>query len=339
VRALLRFFGILAFASALLFVVVFFWFQSFIVYTADGVRLDIPFLRGILDEIPEDASPDPLLPPVAETPPPFVGLPEEPGLPVEIDDFRTVLVRAADLSNVAWDLAIHGLDVDGVLISMNNPSGMLWWDAEVPYAHSFELSGTGDPLPYFEQMGENTQYSALLYAFQNQLLATRNPGLVLTGDFLDPANADVQAYVTDLALDLVRLGFDEIVLTGFAYPPNYQSEAHEEALLSFLTDLSNVLRVAGASLSVMTQEADWIDAYGSPVSFHPSFATLASIVDRFYCVLSPDTAPNSEQFLSLLSTVETILGPEMHRFVPSISGTRPNEGNWLVIPEAGELFS
>jgi len=330
--------GILALAAALLFVVVFFWFQSFIVYTPDGIRLDIPFLRGVLDEIPEDASPYPILPPVEETPPPLVTPPDESDTPIEIDDFRTVLVRGADLSNVTWELAIHGLRVGSVLVSMNDSSGMLWWDADVPYAHSFELSGTGDPQPYFEQMGEDIQHSALLYAFRNQLLAQRNPGLVLTDDFLDPANPDVQAYVTDLALDLVRLGFDEIVLTGFVYPPDYRNAETEETLLSFLTDLSRVLRAAGSSLSIMTQEANWIDAYGDPVALRPGFETLAPIVYRFYCLLAPETTPNSEQFEALLSIVETVLREDAHRFVPGVSGARPDEGNWIVIPQAGELF-
>ena len=34
-------------AAFLLAVIIFFWFQTYIVYTADGIRLDIPFLdRG-----------------------------------------------------------------------------------------------------------------------------------------------------------------------------------------------------------------------------------------------------------------------------------------------------
>ena len=38
-------------AVILLFVMAFFWFQRYIVYTPDGIRLDIPFWRDILDEI------------------------------------------------------------------------------------------------------------------------------------------------------------------------------------------------------------------------------------------------------------------------------------------------
>ncbi len=34
-------------------IVVFFWFQSYIVYTPDGIRLDIPFLHS--DDVPSAA--------------------------------------------------------------------------------------------------------------------------------------------------------------------------------------------------------------------------------------------------------------------------------------------
>lgn len=337
-RTLLRFLGILTLTAALLFVVVFFWFQSFIVYTADGIRLDIPFLRGMLDEIPEDASPYPILP--AESPPPLSDPEVEPALPIEIDDFRTVFVRGADLSDIAWELAIHGLEVDGVLISMSEPSGMLWWDADVPFAHSFELAGAGDPTPYLEQMGSDITRSALLYTFHNPLLTTRHPGLALTDDVLDPAHPDVQTYLTDLALDLIRLGFDEIVLTGFALPQNDQDEEEEpdQHLLSFLSELSRTLRLAGGTLSIMTQEADWVDAYGYPAAFHPRLETLLPIIDRVYCILSPDTIPASEQFTALLTAAESVLDHAMHRFVPGAPGTRPDEGNWIVIPQTGDLF-
>lgn len=36
-------------------VIVFFWFQSYIVYTSDGIRLDIPFLQS--DDIEETEQP------------------------------------------------------------------------------------------------------------------------------------------------------------------------------------------------------------------------------------------------------------------------------------------
>lgn len=336
VRALLRVLGILALVAAIAFVVVFFWFQNFIVYTPDGIRLDIPFWRDILDEIPEDATSEPIPLPVA-SPPPIPSDPgDEPEAPIQVEDFRTVFLSGADLPHILWELALA--DFDGVLVAMNDSSGRLWWDTDVVYAHSFELAGTGDPVPYLEQMGEDTRRSALLYGFQNSLMATRNPPIALTDDFLDPETIYARDYLTDLALELVRLGFNEIVLTGFAYPPDYQSAETDQLLLDFFTSLANILRISGASLSIMTAEADWVDAYGDPVLFHPSFANLVPIVDRFYCLLRPETTPDSPEFAALQAAVEAALGQEIHRFVPGAPGSRPDEGNWIVIPQAGELF-
>jgi hypothetical protein len=58
-RLILKILFGLVLSAVLLAVVVFFWFQSYIVYTPDGVRLDIPFLnRGEVTQITEEAPGD-----------------------------------------------------------------------------------------------------------------------------------------------------------------------------------------------------------------------------------------------------------------------------------------
>ncbi len=54
-RLILKIIFGLALIAVILATVIFFWFQTYIVYTPDGVRLDIPFLdRGEAVETAED---------------------------------------------------------------------------------------------------------------------------------------------------------------------------------------------------------------------------------------------------------------------------------------------
>ena len=50
---LLSLLGLLA-AVLLLAVIVFFWFQKYIVYTTDGLRLEIPWLEEMPADTPDD---------------------------------------------------------------------------------------------------------------------------------------------------------------------------------------------------------------------------------------------------------------------------------------------
>lgn len=147
--------GILIAAAAimLLFAIVFVWFQRYIVYTPDGIRLDVPFLRGILDEIPPEARREP-----------FPRSRQNEGLPREIDE--NAQTNAASLD-----------------------SAPLW---------------------------------------------------------LNPNDRAAQVYVTDLAIELVRLGFDEILLVNF-YPPN---DADFAVIDGFIEELRQILSAYGAVLRI-----------------------------------------------------------------------------------------
>ena len=341
VRALLRTLGFSVLALAVLLVVVFFQFQRYIVYTPDGIRLDIPFLRGILDDIPEDASPYPILPPAeAETPADTVEA-YVPDVSVTAEPLYTVWLSGAQLADVPdWEAALYGFGANAVLVSMNDASGALWWDSAVTLATSYALTGEGDPRPVLEAMGADTQRAALLYGFQNRLMAQRNPPVALTEDRLDPESAEVQAYLTDLALELVQLGFDEIVLMDFAYPPGPGASA-EAIPLDFLSELANALSAAGAELSLMTREADWLDPEESENDaspLRPDFRRLSAIVSRFYCLLEPETLTDEARLAALDASVQAILGhAELYRFVPGGPGFRPQAGSWMMVPRGDEL--
>ena len=334
-RTLIKVLGAAVLTIAILLVVVFFWFQSYIVYTPEGIRLDIPFLRGILDEIPENAQeePFPVLPPEAP------GDPAEPVRPGETEpppSIRSVLFTGEALATIPdWDLTLAGFRADAILVAMNDETGLLWWESAVEMARSYALSGEGNPGPILEAMDPEVWRSALLVGFQNELMASRNPPLALAAEgWLDPRDVEVRDYVMDLALELGRLGFDEIVLADFTFPPDYPETA-DAVIISFLRDLASALGTLDVRLSVMTHELDWYDPEDTAHFFRPGLFQLAEIVFRFYCVIEPTTLADEERYAALMAAVQSILGGGAYRFVPVGPGGGPEEGNWVVQADIG----
>jgi len=343
----LKVLGICTLVLTVLAIAVFFWFQRYIVYTSEGVRLDVPFLRGILDEIPEDASPYPIPPPEPTPEPIWQG-----ALPVEedeVDPFRTIWLTGPAFEVVTdWEVALWIAGADAVLIEVNDETGRLWWDSEVGLAISYDLVGTVSPRPLLSAPGEETWRAALLFTFSNQLMALRNPPVALGENddpwpWLNPENLEIQAYIRDLAMELADLGFDEIVLADFTYPPNAPVELNQQAqdavILSFLTELSEALGRVGVVLSLMTTERNWIPAEEeSVIPLRPSLQALSDIVFRFYCAVEPDTVESTTRKNQLLSAARDVLGEDyLHRFVPGGSSEIPETGSWMTQFAAGNL--
>ena len=333
-RTLLRVLGVSVLAVILLLVTAFFWFQRYIVYTPDGIRLDIPFWRDILDEIPEDAQdePFPFVPPGGDVPtdpsdPNQPSLPEEPtGIP----PIRGVLVSGETLgeTNVAQILESHS--ADAILVAMNDETGRLWWASEVDMAVRYALSDEGDLGPMLEGLDPEIGRSALLFGFHNELMATRNPPVALdyAEGWLDPRNAEMRDYIRALALELGWMGFDEIVLVDFAFPPGHP-EASGAVILHFLEDLARALGPMNVTLSVMMTEREWYDPSGEVPSSLPSLVQLAGIVHRFYVVLDPEVPLEDSRHQALRAVAEAIFGADVYRFVPVGPGDGPERGSWV----------
>jgi len=321
-------------ATFILLVAVFFWFQRYIVHTPDGVRLDIPFLRGILDEIPE-ADPD------ADTQEEASVIPVTPAdtaeydqsvMPPDLPPFRSVLITAEDLERMPdVNLTLEGARADAILIPVNDETGQLWWRSDVGTATRYALYGTGDLNLMLETIAPEIGRSALLVGFHNRLMAQRNPPAGLYGAeyWLDPRNVEMRDYIRDLALELGQMGFDEIVLKDFSFPPDY-TDAEEAVILAFLQELVNALSLIDVSLGVVTRESDWYAPDGDVYPSRPGPAQLSDIALRLYCVLDPETAADPERYEALMAAVQSVLGGGAYRFVPIGPGSSSDGINWVV---------
>lgn len=339
--------GISLLVLTVLAIGIFFWFQRYIVYTSEGIRLDVPFLREMLDEIPEDASPYPIPPPTPTPDPVWQAI--EPGQEDGAEPFRTVWLSGPAFEVVPdWEAAFWIAGGDAVLIEVNDETGRLWWDSEVDLAVGYDLTGTVSPQLLLPATGEDTWRAAVLVTFSNQLMALRNPPAAL-GDhddpwpWLDPEHPDIQAYIRDLALELASLGFDEIVLAEFTYPPDapvaLDQQEQDAVILDFLTELSRSLSRVDVALSLMTTEQNWIPSdEESVIPLRPNVQALSDIVFRFYCILEPETVESAARRNRLLSAARDVLGEDyLRRFIPGGIGEIPETGSWMAPLAAGNL--
>ena len=338
-RTLLRVLGVALLTFVVLAVTIFFVAQRYIVYTPDGVRLDIPILRDILDDIPESAQREPILP-EPEHPP---GDPAEEDLEPR-EPTLAAFIQGTTLTAIPdWAFALRGVGANAMLAAVSDEHGRLSWETGIELAIRFDLAGEGLIAPRLETLDEDNHSAALLYGFSNQFMAQRNPDMALTTGWLDPANEEVRAYIMDLALELATLGFDEIVLSGFTFPPN-SPVADGALILSFLTELALALGAVGTDLSLMTLEEHWHNPEGERLPLYPDLGALSHIVFQFYCVLTPETLEYPERFAALMQAVESTLGRgSAHRFLPGglplfpdlyeeeeFRPLFPQKGNWFL---------
>ena len=347
-RTLLYTLGISVLTVAVLLVVVFFGAQRYIVHTLDGIRLDIPFLQDILDDIPPDAQREPFLPPESEpiSPPPGTSpgeteAEEEPEAPI-----HTAFISGDTLAGVLdWEFALLSIGANAMLVTVSDETGHLWWESDVETAIRYGLAGEGQIALTLRSVGQDTRRSALLFGFQNQLMAQRNPPTALQTGWLDPENEEIRAYIIDLAVELAQNGFTEIVLAGFSYPsglPAHQLPADYSAIiLSFLAELYQALSPYGAELSLMTQEEHWRDPEGGPpLPLYPNLRVLSRVITRFYCILSPETAEDAERLSALTAAATAILGENTpQRFIPGgvYYIPPPDESSWIIPANLGTL--
>lgn len=323
VRTFLRLLGVFIAAAAILLIASFFWLQNFIVHTTDGIRVDAPFLRGIMGEIPAASIlPYPLPPEASPSPTPSPVVTPEP-LPPGVYE-RVLHVPAGNLDAILdWGQTLNSFDANAVMIPLNTPDGYLWWETEIVFAHSYLLAGNGRIDLILDQIDPDVRQSALLYTFHNSLMAERNSPAARGDNWLDPTHVDIQAYLTDQALELVALGFDEIILQDFYLPTEYQLANDNADILLFLETLAFALSEVNASLSLMVREADWIIDGGL------DFTELAEFITRFYTQLDTETVQNEARFVTLYTRVSQVLAADTDRFIPFAIGT-VQDGNWVL---------
>lgn len=260
------------------------YLQRYLVYTDDGVKLELPpflqMLRG------EDSSkepggsaslPDPGSVSVVVEPDGSQSEPPQPGRK-EPASFALALPVGDVTSSAAAKLEEAG--ADELILTVKGQDGKLAWLSEQPTAVRSGVNGTQQTTDSLRQWNQGDIYTiARVCCFRDDSAPYYNNAMALrqgNGNWRDelglrwlsPANDRSQAYIAGLCGELAGLGFDEIVLEDFAFPVLgkvdriNRGESYNPAALT--TEMEDFLAQARAA----------VEPYGAKISLRVGRDTL-----------------------------------------------------------------
>ena len=202
--------------------------QRWVIYTDEGVRFQPPFL-----------TPSEAVPPKVD-----VSVQVQAGAPMPVPSTQTV-ARTRALWVTADALEQDGLQVlesvgaDTAVLDMKGADGRLGY---VSY-QSLAAAGNGDSdrvISLLAQLrSEGVRTVACISCFRDEQLAADG--------WLDPGDEAVADYLSGIAAELARMGFDEILLEHWQAPGAAQEDTD-----AFLLRVTRALEDTGAVLSLLS---------------------------------------------------------------------------------------
>lgn len=252
-----------------------FYLQKYLVYTDDGVRLELPpflqTLRGEKEPAGGSASlPDPgdvsvVVDPDGSRSEPQPGEPERPGFAVQIP-----LSQALDGTAAA---RLEQTGAQALILEIKDPGGKLGWRSGQREAVRSEVNAPESNNEALRRLNAGEVYTvARVCCFRDDSAPYfHNKQALRRGQYnwrdelglrwLSPANEDARGYLAALCGELGELGFDEIVLEQFCFPvggnleninrgEGYDPAAFDREAEAFLTQVQQALEPYGTRLSL-----------------------------------------------------------------------------------------
>ncbi len=330
-------------------VVMFYSFQKYLVYGQDGVTLELPILATPtpVDENGESTGFAEIDVELVVDAADYSAVEATAG--EGLGDLAALFVPAEDIVAGRLDQYVALLDDYGasaLVLEVKPDSGQLVWPSSTAMAASFALSGSFDLPTALASLKEQGIYTvAQLSCCLDSLLATRNSPVALRNGFgtvytdgvgcwLDPYNANVRQYISDLGAELADMGFDELLFKYIEQPVTDETLAYSETM-SFTP--TPKIGVSGMALT-LTRNMDY---YGIPVSALISYSSLANgyadksgqdielffkVFDRVCCWAGTQFEHNL--YKDSLSQY-VVVGSADQRFVPIMSYA-PDTTSWIV---------
>lgn len=255
--------------------------QRYVVYTDDGLRLDLPFfsVSSSSGQLPDPGDVSLVEKPDASQEQ------EEPPLEKEPEvEYMTALelpVEAVVQGTVQAQLEEAG--ANALVLEMKNAQGLLSWKSSHSLSDQAEANGTQAATEAIRAWNQGDVYTvARVCCFRDNALPYHRNALALRATYgnwrdelglrwLDPANKDAQAYLAALCGELAGLGFDEIVLEQYFFPIQGNRETltadnagkEAERVEDFLDRICEAVEPYGTALSLrmepamFTGEAPW----------------------------------------------------------------------------------
>lgn len=259
--------------------------QEYIVYTDNGLRLDLPFLQQ-----EEQKQPEKDLENVTVVVEPEQSEPDASQIQPEVPaDQPQPPLRAVELTldAVADGTALEQARSQGanaIILEMKDDRGKLGYFSALPLASqagaNVQPAGINEAIKALA--AEDITLVARVSCFRDHSLAGEmayaietNPGRrwcdLEIVRWSSPAKAAVRSYLTDVVRELAGLGFDEIVLEHWGFPSQadghleyikkgefYDPESLEPVITAFLEEMKTGLEGTGAVLS-LRGEADLLE--------------------------------------------------------------------------------
>ncbi|MBR6209254.1 MAG: hypothetical protein IKQ69_09680 [Oscillospiraceae bacterium] len=177
-----------------------------------------------------------------------------------INYLRCYYVAGSKMTETGLDNAVKDAqrnNLQGLILQMKDEKGTLNWVSEVAMASSNAANSQWDPSAYIAELKADGWFLAAdVSCGVDTLLAEKNPQTALrdatgavyedgSGKWVDPWNRTVRTYIVELCQDLLRMGFDEIILSHVEHPNATVSYTRDVA-----ADLSRTACVMNFSMAV-----------------------------------------------------------------------------------------
>ncbi|MCI8422998.1 MAG: hypothetical protein HFF50_05640 [Lawsonibacter sp.] len=253
-----------------------FFAQRYIVYTDNGLRIELPFLQGLRPDqsgdvnlIDGDTMGSQSVPGLPEPEPE----PEEPAL-------AALQVSLTELLEGTAPQKLAEAGANALVVVMKDQEGQLGWASQLEEASqsfvSSEVAGINNHLRLCNQ-GETYTIARVACFRDNSVPYYFRPYGIQTSNgwnwrddenlrWMSPAVPEVRAYVAGLCAELAELGFDEIVLEDCCFPNRggvdvitrgnrYDPARLSESMEAFFQELRSALKPYDTALSVRVDPA------------------------------------------------------------------------------------
>ena len=245
--------------------------QRFIVYSDDGLRLELPFLQQEEPELPEIKPGD-------------INMIERPGSsgasseemqPPETPVFvlSAMELDLADIQNGTAEEKLNAAGANAVVLEMKDVQGKLHWESQQKLAVDTQVNGAQANNEILEQWLQGDVYTvAKICCFRDNTIPYQRNNMALRATYgnwrdelglrwMNPAGEDTQLYLSSLCRELAEMGFDEILLECYAFPGLGAQEAittqapqgRARAVEVFLERVRQEVSEYGSKLSVLVE--------------------------------------------------------------------------------------
>ena len=349
--------AIIAAALLLLSVWLFGHMQRYIVFDAEGLHLEVPYLseneESAEGEAAEEEFDEALTVAPAVDADIVVDDPDYSDLDVSagrnLTPMHALYVAGTDITSgnlLGYGGTLSASGMNAMVLQLKTADGFFHYRSAVGMASAYEVNGTEDITEAVSSLKEDDVYlTAEICTLLDEAMSVRNYPIALMntegeviqedgqGVWLDPYNETTRNYIAQIIQELAVMGFDEVVLTGIVAPqgkeviyslPMSAPPTPSAAVSSFALYLSEVAAEAGIRCSV------WIrsDALrsGSSSLAGQDLDLFFKIFDRVY--FSTEAA-QCQGDLNLLSSHTT--DSVNVRTCPVVSGFTPDTDSWTII--------